>query len=426
MNNSLKIAITILLVLFALLCFKNLQPVEKIINEGPTSNIRKNDFYAAGKFLSLKGQNIIHRSNTVPISELDSSAALVITNSEIEISESDAHKYIEWIRSGGNLIWEFDNEHESNLAKLISLSASFKEAESQPPIDLNALIKQSDAVNPPLANNNANNGANKSLTPSEKVRHELTLIENQTELSSLSTVYTDQTTGPLRFLTESESSLQHPLLSQQSINTLPDLQLNTSAENNVATSMLSFQLGEGRLTIINDANIWANDKIGLFDHAHLLYWLNRDVERIYIQRYANWPSLLDLILQFAFEFTATSLLLLLAWSLTKAKRFGPIRETNRSARRSMEEHITAVANFHYRHNQMNFLLQPLRTEIYQKALNHHSAFEQLSESNQFAVISEISNLPVEDIKTALSETEKYSDEQFTFITKLLINIRNAL
>ncbi len=92
----------------------------------------------------------------------------------------------------------------------------------------------------------------------------------------------------------------------------------------------------------------------------------------------------------------------------------------------MEEHITAVANFHYRHNQMNFLLQPLRTEIYQKALNHHSAFDQLSETNQFAVISEISNLPVEDIKTALSETEKYSDEQFTFITKLLINIRNAL
>lgn len=422
MNNSLKISVTILLVLVAFLCLKNLQPVEKIINEGPTSNIRKNDFYAAGKFLSLKGQDVIHRSNTVPFSELDSSAALFITNSEIDISESDAYKYIEWIRSGGNLIWEFDNERESNLAKLISLNASFKEATTEPPIDLNALIKKSDAVNPPLESNRAN----KSLTPSEQVRHELTRIENKTKTSSLSTVYTDKATGPLRFLTDSGTSLEHPLLNQEQMRDFPDLQLDTSAENKTVISMLSFQLGKGHLTIISDADIWTNDKIGLFDHAHLLYWLNKDAKRIYIQRYANWPSLLELIIQYAFELTLASLLLLLAWSITKAKRFGPIRETNRFARRSMEEHITAVANFHYRHNQMNFLLQPLRTEIYQKALNHHSAFDQLSETNQFAVISEISNLPVEDIKTALSETEKYSDEQFTFITKLLINIRNAL
>lgn len=427
--NPLHIIVIVLGLLLAILAYKNLEQVERVINEGPATVVRINEFYAAGKLLKAKGSDVEHSSDLVFLDELKARDVLILTNTRSLESKDRAKDMLSWVYQGGHLIWEYTDEDDPTpLAELLGITARYldgNEIEEESPLE-EALRKTVEShLEQRTENKQAEDLTNNKveLTPSAKVRFDIRDKE-QALLSdgAVSELFHSKGSTGLQLYDSRSLSLYH---SPDNISH-HDLHLLQWANTGEITDLLHFALGNGRVTVINDSEIWDNDHIGLFDNAHVLWLLVKDYDRVVIQRYVNWPSLGQLIYNFALEILVSILLLILFWTLYKGRRFGPIRHYQTTSRRSIAEHINATATYHYRNSHHDFLLAPLRRDILRRLQRNHATFDQMETNTQMALIAESCKHSIEDVTRAFSKAERYDDAELQDIIQLLIRIRNAL
>ncbi|MCP4597238.1 DUF4350 domain-containing protein [Neptuniibacter sp.] len=429
-GNKGKILIVLLLCLLGFWLGKNMQQVERIVNDGPALSVTSNDFYAAGQLLKRSGQKVSHSSTMVTVDDLGPEDTLILTNTATLTREQDAETLLHWVRQGGNLIWEYSKGEQHNpLAEILSVTAisieeNYISETKQEIADL--LNQQEQKLKESLTNTES---TKKELTPKEAVRHNIQKTEKQTATSQISYLIIGSTTENYLLRFKNKRSVYHAALDSK--NHQPDVYLlsqasteNTTTQNK--TTLIQLAIGLGRVTVVSDSSLWNNRNIGLFDHAHSLKYLTSKSPHIFIQRNVNWPSVNQLILQYAPETALMTVLLLIFWLIYKGLRFGPIISERQNNRRSIKEHISAIANFHYRYDQHDFLLSSLRQSIYLKMRNNLSTFDRLTQSEQFVQISNLSQIQPEDVSFALTEAETYSDMELMRIIRLLITIRNAL
>ena len=168
------------------------------------------------------------------------------------------------------------------------------------------------------------------------------------------------------------------------------------------THLVEFNVGDGSVTFLSDVNIWHNQNIADFDHAALLLEvLGRDPGNIDIITSISMPSLAEVIWNNG-KWFCISLLLMLAfylWSLFE--KFGPALEKVDNTRRSLIEHLDAAAKFDWRHFRGATLLQSARSDLNKYLDTKHPSLAQKSDDELHLWIQEKTEIPLDDIKSAL-------------------------
>ncbi len=199
------------------------------------------------------------------------------------------------------------------------------------------------------------------------------------------------------------------------------------ANSDAATHLLQLYHGDGLITVLSDPWIWQNRNIDQYDHAWLLWYLGQDSAVTLLYR-AERDDLARLLLRhFPLALVLLALLLGAAlWHL--GMRHGPLLAPASRARRQLEEHLRASADFLLRRSGQQALLQGLQQDIRRRARRRHPGFDKLGVAEQWQVLGRLTRLPAKDISQAMRPLppQRLSASDFTRQVAHLQSLRNAL
>lgn len=199
------------------------------------------------------------------------------------------------------------------------------------------------------------------------------------------------------------------------------------ANSDAATHLLQLYHGDGLITVLSDPWIWQNHNIDEYDHAWLLWYLGQDSAVTLLYR-ADHDGLSRLLLRhFPLALTLLALLIIAAlWHL--GMRHGPMLAPASRARRQLEEHLRASADFRLRRSGQHSLLHGLQQDIKRRARRRHPGFDKLAVAEQWQVLGRLTRLPARDIGQAMRPLppQRLSASDFTRQVAHLQSLRNAL
>lgn len=190
--------------------------------------------------------------------------------------------------------------------------------------------------------------------------------------------------------------------------------------------VLRYRHGHGRLTVLTTRAPWRNDAIGKAEHAALLAaLLGRPHGRVWVLYRVQATSLAELLWRHG-----TPALIALAVALGLAlwalyDRFGPLEHGSAMRRRSLGEHVQALAAFGWRHGRAAGLLHAARAALRQRAESRHPGFQRRSPDGQVAWLAERIGREPAEVRRAL-EAEARRPEQLIGMVRLLQQMRNSL
>ncbi|APV38750.1 hypothetical protein PFAS1_05135 [Pseudomonas frederiksbergensis] len=199
------------------------------------------------------------------------------------------------------------------------------------------------------------------------------------------------------------------------------------ANSGKATHMMQLNHGLGSIIVVTDADLWKTPAIDQYDNAWLLWYLTADtnVTLLFNTDHDSLPTLL--LRYFPQALVALFALIGLAfWHV--GVRQGPLLEPAPRARRQLQEHLRASADFMLRRNGQQHLLQALQHDILRRVRRRHPGFEQLGVAEQWLVLARLTGQPTRAISQAMSPRPKQrlSSAEFSRQVAHLQTLRNAL
>ena len=109
-------------------------------------------------------------------------------------------------------------------------------------------------------------------------------------------------------------------------------------------------------------------------------------------------------------------------------RHGPLLEPQPKARRQLQEHLRASADFMWRRGAQANLLQALQHDIQRRVRRRHPGFEQLGVAEQWLVLARLTGQPTRAISQAMGPRgkQRLSSVEFSRQVAHLQTLRNAL
>lgn len=191
-------------------------------------------------------------------------------------------------------------------------------------------------------------------------------------------------------------------------------------------AVLRYRIGAGHLTLIPTRDLWNNDRIGRHDHAALLLEVLDAVRgKLWVFLNVRLDSLLQIIWRHA-KLAVIALMVtggLVLWGFYN--RFGPLTIPEHRRRRSLGEHVQAMANFAWRHGRAANLLASARMQLRQRAELRHPGFQHLQPSEQHAWLAERIHVSPETVRHALDLQTERSETLIETVT-LLQKLRASL
>ncbi len=125
---------------------------------------------------------------------------------------------------------------------------------------------------------------------------------------------------------------------------------------------LSLRWGQGRVTLLSDLGLFANDRLSDHDHADFLWALvqHHPGGAVWLQYRALTPSLAQLLWQHGWMPLLGLLLTLLAALWRSSQRLGPLLVAHSAEQRRLGEHLRASSRFLWRHGAGPLLLHAAR------------------------------------------------------------------
>ena len=191
--------------------------------------------------------------------------------------------------------------------------------------------------------------------------------------------------------------------------------------------MLQLQHEQGLITVLTDAWLWQNDRIGDYDNAWLLWYLGQDSAVTLVYSAERDDLLSQLLKHYPAALVALALLLaLLLWHV--GLRHGPLQTPQVPSRRQLEEHLRAGADFLLRRVGQQQLLSTLQRDILRRARHRHPGFERLPVAEQWQVLGRLTRLPSGAVSAAMRPlpAQRLSAADFTRQVANLQTLRNAL
>lgn len=192
--------------------------------------------------------------------------------------------------------------------------------------------------------------------------------------------------------------------------------------------LLQYAVGQGRMTVLLETDIWHNRTIGDFDHAFLLWHLLDDRPLVWFVASHGSENLLQALWRTGRYLLIALLAWLLLWSWRRWVRFGPLLPDPSPERRQLLEHIEAGSRFQWHHQQQQTQLQRLRDDIWQHLKRHHGIDHQQDDSPAIALhkLADLCQQSPEQVHQAMTCPAPTRETQWIELISQLQTIRNTL
>ncbi|MCP2019631.1 UNVERIFIED_ORG: hypothetical protein J2Y76_000546 [Pseudomonas reinekei] len=380
------IAIALLAVLVAALgvylYFKAI-PYQVEIDHGPSPEARANPYLAAQLFLRQQGLSVDHADSLDILPSLDPHRhSLLLLGDRYNMTPRQIDQVMNWTRGGGRLLfvaeslWDEKLGHSNDLLlDRVQLRQSLSKDLKEPPPDV-----------------------------------------GDDPYPQLTKLYLEDEDAPAYAGFDTAFHLEDP-------KNLAQAWANSAR----ATHMMQLDYGLGSIIVVTDADLWKTPAIEQYDNAWLLWYLTADtrVTLIFNTDHDSLPSLL--LRDFPQALVALFALIGLGfWHF--GVRQGPLLEPAPKARRQLQEHLRASADFLLRRNGQAGLLQALQQDILRRVRRRHPGFEQLAVAEQWLVLARLTGQPTRAISQAMSPrpNQRLSSVEFSRQVAHLQSLRNAL
>lgn len=357
-------------------------PYDEVVDRGPSPEARANAFLAAEYFLRERGLNVEHANSLERLSNLSPKGnSLLLLGERSNMTPRQVEQLLDWAKSGGHVLlvaealWDEDTGKSGDLLlDRLNIHQTLSETFDQP------------------------------ASPRKKKAPDLTKL------------YVDNETAPAYFSFDTDFNLTDPKHLAQ-----------FSANSAKASHLMQRDFGQGTVTVITDSDLWKTANIGKHDNAWLLWYLNqgKDVTLLFNSEADN---LLALLMRY-FPEALVAIIALVALALWQAgMRQGPIQAPAPKARRQLQEHLKASADFLLRRGGQSMLLQALQRDIQRAARRRHPGFEHLETVEQWQVLERLTRQPFHVISQVLGPlpAKRLSSADFSLQVAQLQTLRNAL
>ena len=357
-------------------------PYDEVIDRGPSPEAQANPYLAAEHFLRKQGLPVDHAFGLDRLADLPSEHhSLLLLTERSNMSPRQVEQLLDWTRSGGHLLVVAEALWDEETGKSGDLLLDRLQ------------IRQvlSDEPEEPAP-------ARKEKTP------------------DLTRLYIDNETAPAYFGFDTAFNLTDPKHLAQ-----------FSANSAQSSHLMQLDLGQGRVTVITDSDLWKTANIGKHDNAWLLWYLTQGTA-VTLLANGDVDDLFSLLLRY-FPQALVALTALIALALWHAgMRQGPIQAPAPKARRQLQEHLKASADFLLRRNGQRTLVQALQRDILRAARRRHPGFEHLDDAQQWQVLEHLTHQPSHVISQALGPLpeKRLSSADFSRQVARLQTLRNAL
>ena len=357
-------------------------PYDEVIDRGPSPEAQANPYLAAEHFLRKQGLPVDHAFGLDRLADLPSEHhSLLLLTERSNMSPRQVEQLLDWTRSGGHLLVVAEALWDEETGKSGDLLLDRLQ------------IRQvlSDEPEEPAP-------ARKEKTP------------------DLTRLYIDNETAPAYFGFDTAFNLTDPKHLAQ-----------FSANSARSSHLMQLDLGQGRVTVITDSDLWKTANIGKHDNAWLLWYLTQGTA-VTLLANGDVDDLFSLLLRY-FPQALVALTALIALALWHAAmRQGPIQAPAPKARRQLQEHLKASADFLLRRNGQRTLVQALQRDILRAARHRHPSFEHLDDAQQWQVLEHLTHQPSHVISQALGPlpAKRLSSADFSRQVACLQTLRNAL
>lgn len=361
-------------------------PYDEVVDRGPSPEALANPYLAAEHFLRQQGLTVEHANSLKRLGTLPSKGnSLLLLGERSNLSPRQVEQLLAWARSGGHLLvvaealWD---EETGKSGDLLLDRLHIHQTLSDEPEESATSVKK----------------------PSKKKAPDLTKL------------YVDNETASAYFSFDTDFNLTDPRHLAQ-----------FSANSARASHLMQLDLGEGRVTVITDSDLWKTPNIGKHDNAWLLWYLNQGTA-VTLLFNSDFDDLLSLLMRY-FPQALVALVALVALGLWRAGvRQGPIQHPASPARRQLQEHLKASADFLLRRSGQGTLLQTLQRDILRAARRRHPGFEHLDNAEQCRVLEHLTRQPPHVINQALGPlpAKRLSSADFSRQVACLQTLRNAL
>ncbi|MFL1503600.1 DUF4350 domain-containing protein [Pseudomonas sp. S191] len=357
-------------------------PYDEVVDRGPSPHARQNPYLAAEYFLRKQGLVVEHANSLKRLADLPPKGnSLLLLGERSNMTPRQVDQLLDWAKSGGHLLVVAEALWDEETGKSGDLLLDR--------LNIHQLI--SDDIDEPAS-------------PRKKKAPDLTKL------------YVDNETAPAYFSFDTAFNLSDPKHLAQ-----------FSANSAKSSHLMQRDLGHGTVTVVTDSDLWKTPAIGKHDNAWLLWYLNQgtdvtllfnsDVDNLLILLVRNFPQAL------------VALVALIALALWHAgMRQGPVQAPAPKARRQLQEHLKASADFLLRRSGQGPLLQALQRDVQRAARRRHPGFEHLDTADQWQVLERLTRQPSHIISQALGPlpAKRLTSADFSRQVACLQTLRNAL
>ncbi|CRM76052.1 hypothetical protein [Pseudomonas sp. 31 R 17] len=357
-------------------------PYEEVVDRGPSPDALANPYLAAEDFLRRQGLAVTHANGLERLADLPAPGhSLLLLGERGNMTPGQVEQLLAWAKAGGHLLLVAEALWDEETGKSGDLLLD----------RLNLHQTLSDDFDEPAA-------------PRKKIAPDLTKL------------YVDNETAPAYFSFDTDFNLTDPRHLAQ-----------FSANSAKSSHLMQLDLGSGRVTVLTDSDLWKTPSIGKHDNAWLLWYLNQGTD-VTLLFNGGADNLLTLLVRY-FPQALVALVALLALALWHAgMRQGPIQAPAPKARRQLQEHLRASADFLLRRSGQGALLQALQQDLLRAARRRHPGFEHLDMAEQCQVLEHLTQQPSPIIRQALGAPalKRLSSADFSQQVACLQTLRNAL
>jgi hypothetical protein len=380
------IAIALLAVLVAALgvyLYLKATPYQVEIDHGPSPEARANPYLAAQLFLRQQGLSVDHANSLDILPSLDPHRhSLLLLGDRYNMTPRQIDQVMNWTRAGGRLLfvaeslWDEKLGHSNDLLlDRVQLRQSLSKDLKEPPADV-----------------------------------------GDDPYPQLTKLYLEDEDAPAYAGFDTAFHLEDP-------KNLAQAWANSAR----ATHMMQLDYGLGSIIVVTDADLWKTPAVEQYDNAWLLWYLTADT-RVTLIFNTDHDSLPTLLLRY-FPQALVALFALIGlgfWHF--GVRQGPLLEPAPKARRQLQEHLRASADFLLRRNGQAGLLQALQQDILRRMRRRHPGFEQLAVAEQWLLLARLTGQPTRAISQAMSPrpNQRLSSVEFSRQVAHLQSLRNAL
>jgi hypothetical protein len=358
-------------------------PYQEVVDHGASPEARANPYLAAEQFLRKQGLEVSHANSLDVLPGIDPRQhSLLLFGDRSNMTPRQIDQVLNWTRAGGRLVFVAEALWDEKTGQSNDLLLDRVQLHQTLSKDLKDL--PSDPIDDPYP--------------------------------KLTKLYLEDEDAPAYFSFDTAFHLDDPKNLAQAW-----------ANSAKATHMMQLPHGLGSITVVTDADLWKSPAIEQYDNAWLLWYLSADTGVTLLYN-TDHDSLLTLLLRY-FPQALVALAALIAlgcWHV--GVRHGPMQAPAPTARRQLQEHLRASADFLLRRHGQNSLLLALQQDILRRARRRHPGFEQLAVAEQWLVLARLTRQPTRAISQALSPRTKQrlSSAEFSRQVAHLQTLRNAL